>query len=143
MHHTFFYILALQTTQYAKTAMNFYLFKQNSSVLSRKEEFNKINKINVSELTNTLAKRLSNSMCSGIGCEALLRTLACRTWWFCCWCFQWPMPLDGDGVIIEITSSGDKFDGDTSRDVNNPILVVVVVLRSSICYVTPFLTFLQ
>lgn len=37
-------------------------------------------------LTKTLAKRLSNSLWSGIGIAARFRTLACRTWWFCIWC---------------------------------------------------------
>lgn len=36
------------------------------------------------QLTRTFANRLSNSLWSGIGCAARLRTLACRTWWFCC-----------------------------------------------------------
>ncbi len=71
-------------------------------------------------LTKTLANLLSNSFWSGMGCDALLLTLACRKWWFGCLLFQWLMTLVGDGVIIDITSST----GCTSLEVVNPILIL-------------------
>lgn len=54
------------------------------------------------KLTKTFAKRLSNSLCSGIGWAARLRTLACRTWWFCCWGFH-KLPLVG---VVTNTDTG-------------------------------------
>lgn len=54
------------------------------------------------KLTKTFANRLSNSLCSGIGCAARLRTLACRTWWFCCWGFH-KLPLVG---VVTNTDTG-------------------------------------
>lgn len=54
-------------------------------------------------LTKTLANRLSNSLWSGMGKAARLRTDAWRTWWFCCCCFQLFCTLfDGDVRLIVV-----------------------------------------
>lgn len=79
-------------------------------------------------LTKTLANRLSNSLWSGIGTAARLRTLACRTWWFCCWCFQlWLMLATGD---IADTFTCTSCCGGISRDNVKPILSVATTIRA-------------
>lgn len=93
-------------------------------------------------LTRTLANRMSSSLCSGIGWAARFRTLACRTWWFCCWCFQCPRPLDGEGVNNEITSSNGVEEPPfevvvsslVSFDVINP-MIVCMCCRYGFCSV--------
>lgn len=74
----------------------------------------------ISQLTSTLANRLSSSLWSGIGWAARLLTLACLTWWFCCWCFQlWVMLLTGDVAIVVCSSCGGS-----SLESVSPILFV-------------------